>query len=329
LLDELLMTMSGQNSPAGADYLVERRKMRRKVTFWRVAALVVAISALIGLAARLNNSGPHIARVSIEGIITGDERTLKLLHDVGESNASAVILSIESPGGTTTGAERLYDEIRHLAEKKPVVATVGTMAASGGYIAALAADSIVARGNSLVGSIGVLFQYPNVSKLLANFGVQVEEVKSSPLKAAPNGFEPTSDAARAAVAALVADSFEWFKGLVKERRKLNDDELAIVTDGRVFTGRQAIPLKLVDRIGGEREAISWLEREKNIAKGLPVRTWRPDRSFETLGILGSLEDLAARLGVSTALHLLQRGSATADVRLLDGLVAVWQSSPAE
>jgi protease IV len=325
------MTMSGQNYPgnASADYIVDRRKMRRKVTFWRVVALAIAIVALIGLAARLNAGGPHIARVAIEGIITGDERTLKLLRDVGDSNASAVILSIESPGGTTTGAERLYDGIRRLAEKKPVVATVGTLAASGGYIAALGADSIVAHGNSLVGSIGVLFQFPNVSKLLSTIGVQVEEVKSSPLKAAPNGFEPTSEAARAALAALVADSFDWFKGLVKDRRKMTDEELAQVADGRVFTGRQAVPLKLIDRIGGEREAISWLETEKGIAKGLPVRTWRTDRSLETLGILGSLGGLADRLGLSGAVRLLQRGSETADARLLDGLVSVWHSSSIE
>jgi protease-4 len=187
----------------------------------------------------------------------------------------------------------------------------------------------VAHGNSLVGSIGVLFQFPNVSKLLSTVGVQVEEVKSSPLKAAPNGFEPTSEAARAALAALVADSFDWFKGLVKERRNLTDDELAQVADGRVFTGRQAVPLKLVDRIGGEREAISWLETEKGIAKGLPIRTWRTDRSLETLGFLGALGDAAERLGLSGAVHLLQRGSETADSRLLDGLVSVWHSSTAE
>jgi protease IV len=325
------MTMSGPSYPAhaSADYIVDRRKMRRKVTFWRVVALVIALLALIGLAARLNVGGPHIARVAIEGIITGDERTLKLLRDVGDSNASAVIVSIESPGGTTTGAERLYNEIRRLAEKKPVVATVGTMAASGGYIAALGADTIVAHGNSLVGSIGVLFQFPNVSKLLSMIGVQVEEVKSSPLKAAPNGLEPTSEAARAALAALVADSFDWFKGLVKERRKMTDDELAQVADGRVFTGRQAVPLKLIDRIGGEREAISWLETEKGIAKGLPVRTWRTDRGLETLGILGALEGLADRLGLAGAAYLLQRGNETASTRLLDGLVSVWQASSIE
>ena len=135
-------------------------------------------------------------------------------------------MKIDSPGGTTAGAERLYLELRKLAEKKPMVAVVNTMAASGGYIAAIGADEIVVRGNSLVGSIGVLFQFPNFTKVLDTVGVKVEEIKSTPLKASPNGFEPTSEAARAAINALVVDSYGWFKELVKERRHLDDAELA-------------------------------------------------------------------------------------------------------
>ena len=204
-----------------ADYLVDRRRLRARVTFWRAAAFLVLILAALGGAALLaGRSGlgtltPHIARLAIGGVITGDEGTLALLKRVEASNAAALILTIESPGGTTTGAEKLYEEIRRVAAKKPVVAVVGTLAASGGYIAALGADRIVAQGNSLVGSIGVLFEFPNVSGLLDKLGVKVETVKSSPLKAVPNGFEPTSDAARAVLASLVADSFDWFKGLVK------------------------------------------------------------------------------------------------------------------
>jgi protease-4 len=316
------MTMSDPNS---ADFIVDRRQLRRKLTFWRLAALGIAGLAAIGLAARLSGHGPHIARIDIQGVITGDEKTLKLLDDIRDSNAAALLVSIESPGGTTTGAERLYDEIRHVAEKKPVVAVVGTMAASGGYVAALAADSIVARGNSLVGSIGVLFQYPNLTKLLDTLGVKVEEVKSSPLKASPNGFEPTSEAARAALAALVSDSFDWFKGLVKDRRQLSDAELAQVADGRVFTGRQGIGLKLVDQIGGEREAIAWLEAHKGVTKGLPVRTWRPTRRLDDLGF-GVFSALAESLGLGPLFALVQRGSDQAGVHLLDGLVSVWQTS---
>ena len=139
-----------------------------------------------------------------------------------------------------------------LRASKPTVVVVDGLAASGGYIAALGADHIVAGETALVGSIGVLFQYPNVSDLLKTIGVQVETIKSSPLKAAPSGFEPTSPEARKAVEEIVMDSYAWFKGLVQERRNLDDAALAKVSDGRVFTGRQGLALKLVDELGGER-----------------------------------------------------------------------------
>src|SRR4029450_12107078 len=107
--------------------------------------------------------------------------------------------------------------------------------ASGGYITAIAADHIIAQRTSLVGSIGVLFQIPNFTDLMKAVGVKVEEIKPSPLKAAPNGFEPTSPEARAAIDALVKDSYGWFRGLVKDRRGMDDAQIEKVADGRVFT----------------------------------------------------------------------------------------------
>ena len=129
-----------------------------------------------------------------------------------------MIVHINSPGGTTAGSEQLYDALLRLKAKKPMVVVVDGLAASGGYIAAMAADHIVAQQSSLVGSIGVLFQYPNLTELLKTVGIKVEEVKSSPLKAAPNGFEPTSPAKRArARFAGRRISYAWFRGLVKDR----------------------------------------------------------------------------------------------------------------
>ena len=197
------------------------------------------------------------------------------------------------------------------------------MAASGAYIAALGADRIFVQRNSLVGSIGVIIEFPNFSGLLDKIGVQLEEVKSSPLKAAPNGMTPTSEAARAAMAALVANSYDWFKGLVRDRRHLSDEELAQVSDGRVFTGRQSLPLKLADAIGGEREAIAWLEKEKGVAKDLPVRDWRPKTSL-AFGLLGSAASVAEGFGLTGLAGLLKRGELAGDVQLLDGLVSLWQ-----
>ena len=314
---------------AQADYLVDRRKLRGRVSFWRVMAFLAAFIAIIAIGLRLAGpnlklGGPHIARVAIKGLIVGDDETLKTIRAAGEAtSAAAVVFAIDSPGGTTTGSDRIFQEIRLVAAKKPVVAVVGTLAASGAYVAALGTDQIFANGNSLVGSIGVLFQYPNVTKLLDTLGVKMEEIKSSPLKAAPNGLEPTSPEARAALAVLVTDSYEWFKGLVKERRHLSDAELAAVSDGRVFTARMGLPLKLVDRLGGEREAIAWLETEKNIGKGLPVQDYKAEASLGRFGIFGASADMADWSGLHDFAKILRHAQGSADAQALDGLVAIW------
>ena len=318
-------------APFFADYLAERRILRRKLSYWRIVAVVAVILAAAAAGLRLLGPDgavgftPHIARLSIEGIITGDRQTLKLIQKIEDSKAAeAVLISIDSPGGTTAGAERIYDAIRRLSAKKPTVAVVGSMAASGAYIAALGSDRIVALGNALVGSVGVLVEYPNFAKLLDTVGVKIEDVKSSPLKASPNGFEPTSPEARAALAALVGDSFTWFKALVKERRNMTSEQLEVVADGRVFTGRQGIELHLIDRLGGEREAIEWLEQEKNIQKGLPVRDWKQERTLESLGILSLSARAAGFLGLGELSGALDRAANAAQERMLDGLVSIWQ-----
>ena len=303
-----------------ADYLVDRRRLSRQVTFWRVVAFLVVALAIIALGLRFASvKREHIARLAITGVITGDAETLKLIREIGASKAAAAILTIDSPGGTTEGSEVLYDEIRRLAAKKPVVAVVGTMAASGAYIAALGADRIFVRGNSIVGSIGVLVEYPNFSGLMDKVGVKLESIKSSPLKAAPNGFEPTSDGARDAMAAMIADSFAWFKGLVKERRQLTDEELARVDDGRVFTGRQGLPLKLADALGGEREALDWLSASKGLPKNLPVRDYSPGATFAGF----TVKSLASATMQSFWGASLAGGSS------VDGLVSIWQMNTGE
>ena len=248
-----------------SDVIVDRRRIRRKLTFWRVAAAVVAIGAIVAVALVANpgsrgslTASGSIARVKIDGLIRSDHDRVEALERLEKSQAAAVIVHINSPGGTTAGSEQLYDSLMRLKAKKPLVVVVEGLAASGGYIGAIAADHIVAQQSSLVGSIGVLFQFPNFTELLKTVGVKVEEIKSSPLKAAPNGFEPTSPEARAAIDALVKDSYAWFRGLVKQRRGMDDALLDKVADGRVFTGRQAVELKLVDALGDEKTAVEWL-----------------------------------------------------------------------
>ena len=302
-----------------ADYLLDRRRLSRQVTVWRAVAFGVAALAIVAIGLRVSGYGggplgDHVAKLKISGIITGDETTLGALRDIDNSSARAVILDIDSPGGTTEGSERLYDAIRRVAEKKPTVAVVGAVGASGAYITALAADRIFVMQNSLVGSIGVLAQYPNVSGLLDKLGIKYETIKSSPLKAVPNGLEPTSEAARAAIAAVIDDSFAWFKDLVRARRSLSEDELARVDDGRVFTGRQSLPLKLADALGGEREAIDWLTATKGVPKDLPVRDYSPGSRFGGFTVEG-----LARGAMQTFWGANLTGGQT-----VDGLVSIWQ-----
>ena len=237
-----------------------------------------------------------------------------------------MIVHINSPGGTTSGSEELYDSLMRLREAKPTVVVVDGLAASGGYIAALGGDHIIAGETALVGSIGVLFQYPNVSDLLKTIGVQVESIKSSPLKAAPSGFEPTSPEARKAVEEIVMDSYAWFKELVQKRRSLDDATLAKVSDGRVFTGRQGLALKLVDELGGERAAVAWLVKEKKVAPDTPVRDYRLHDRFRDLPFLHTTAiSLLDGVGLgSIARRFEELGAVQAMERLnLDGLLALW------
>ena len=315
-----------------ADLIVDRRRIRRKLTFWRVVAVLVAIAAVVALAATARRSevltagSDYIARVKITGLIRNDQERVNSLQRLAKSRAKAVIVHIDSPGGTTAGSEQLHSALRQVAAAKPLVVVVDGLAASGGYIAAMSADHIVAQGTSLVGSIGVLFQYPNVSELLKTIGVKVEEVKSSPLKSAPNGYEPTSPEARAAIEALVRDSYDWFRGMVRDRRKMDDDTLQRVTDGRVFTGRQGLELKLVDQIGNEQTAVDWLAKEKGLKPDTPVRDWQLKSRFSDLTMLhlaGAVMLEAVGLG-SFARRIEEWGSIRAVERLnLDGLLALW------
>ena len=224
-----------------ADQIVDRRRLRRKLSFWRVLAVLVAIVAVVGGGVMLTSgrgaltavAGGSIARIQIEGLIRSSQQRVEALERLAKSNAKAVIIHINSPGGTVAGSEQLHQSLLALKAKKPVVVVVDGLAASGGYIAAMASDHIVAQQSALVGSIGVIFQFPNVGDLLKTLGIKVEEVKSSPLKAAPNGFEPTSAEARAAIESLVKDSYAWFRDMVRERRHIDGADLDRVADGRV------------------------------------------------------------------------------------------------
>lgn len=273
-----------------AEDIIDRRKLRKKVSFWRIMTFVVLALTLIGLiifAARdiiaSKTATDHIAKVEITGVITNDEPMLKLLKKLEEEDkVKAVVLSISSPGGSTVGGEAIYEQVRSLAKKKPVASNVGTLAASAGYMIASATDQIVARRSSIVGSIGVLFQYADASQLLDKVGVKVQAVKSSPLKAEPNPFNPASDEAVEMINRVIQDSYHWFVDIVTERRGMTRTKALSLADGSIFTGSQSLENGLIDAIGGEEVALKWLKEEKEIGEELKVVEYKPKRPGDSL-----------------------------------------------
>ena len=304
-----------------AEVIVDRRQLKRRLFRWRILAILavlLALGALFWSGGDFKKHFDHIARIHIDGLITGDEATLKLLDDLAKSTrVKGVIIRIDSPGGTTAGSEAIYEKIRIIAKDKPVVAVMDTVAASGGYITAIATDYIVARGNTITGSIGVIFSFPEVSKLLDTLGIRMEEIKSGELKAEPTPYKPMSDRVRQVSNEMVQESFAWFTGLVVERRKLSAERVKVLADGRVYTGRQAVTEKLIDALGGEEVALDWLQTEKKLPKDIEIIDWR---SAQNAGATGLGFSVANTLLKALGFEGLRRQVESAR---LDGLLVLW------
>ena len=301
-----------------ADILLDRRRLKKSIFRWRVVAAIAVLAVIVtGLAGTgvhtgiLGGLGPRIVEVNIEGVITEDPYLLDALSAIEEdSDIVGVIVHINSPGGTMVGGETLFEALRRIGQTRPIVAEMGTVAASGGYMTAIAADHIVARRGTITGSIGVIFQSMNFNGTLEKLGVEPLTVKSGPLKAAPNPFEPVDDAAKTAMQGLISDMFDVFVGMVAERRDMPVATVKTLADGRVYTGQQALANGLIDEIGGRREALHWLETQAGVtpeADVVPLEIEYPEDDLMTALFEGNLGKMLSSEGLK-----------------LDGLLAVWQ-----
>jgi protease IV len=313
--------------------VLDRRRLRRRLSFWRVLAVTAGVLALgFLLFSSVQRAGlieqRQIARVTIEGLITDDRDLLRLLKKVGDSSKVAgVILFVNSPGGTTVGGEALFEALRDLAKSKPLVAEFGTVATSAAYIAGLATDQIVARGNTITGSVGVIFQWPEFTGLLEKLGIKVNEIKSGPLKANPSPFQPLDEPGKAAAEQMVAESQRWFVNLVRTRRGIDTAKVPGLEEGAVFSGRDALSHKLIDQLGGEAEVVKYLEDQRGVPKGLKIVDWKVSRDSDWGLLRGAAYALARAVGIG-AIDDLAR--VLSDGRLaslrLDGLVSLWHGT---
>lgn len=301
------------------DLLLDRRRLKRRLVFWRVCAVIaLVIALLVGLrGAGLAPTGAHIARVTVKGLITEDRKVTEAIDALADDNrVRAVIVSIDSPGGSVAGGETLHAAIARVAAKKPLVVTMGGLAASAGYMIAVPASRIFARDATLTGSIGVLLQTGEVSGLLGKLGISAETIRSGPLKDEPSLVRPLSPAGQEVLQSLVNDMYDQFVGMVAEGRHMDPVKVRTLADGRAYTGRQALSLGLVDAIGGEREAKEWLVSARGVPAGLPVQDLADGAGF------------AGRAFSSQLGMMLQDGWKTLISQgvSLDGALAVWQPS---
>jgi protease IV len=294
-----------------ADIVIDRRRLKRRLNLWRVIAVVAVVAAVFAAVGRVGGlyGRAHVGRLSIEGVIVDDPQRDQALIDVADDDdVRALIVRIDSPGGTVVGGEALYHYLRRVAERKPVVAVMGEVATSAAYMTALAGDRIIAREGTITGSIGVIMQTADLTGLLEKIGVKPESVKSTPLKAQPSPLETFTPKAREAAREVVLDLYEMFVGMVEARRRLGHDQTLALADGRVFTGRQAVANGLIDGLGGELEARAWLDEVRDVDSAVPVwdvEIGRPeDRLRNLIGGLVEKTIFSERLR-------------------LDGLISLW------
>jgi protease-4 len=300
------------------DLLLDRRRLKRRLVFWRVFAVLAVVVAIV-VALRgvgLTPAGAHIARVTVSGLILEDRKLVEAIDAMADdSHVKAVILSIDSPGGSVSGGESLHDAIARVAANKPVVAVMGGLAASAGYMIAVPATRILARDSTLTGSIGVLLQTGEISGLLGKLGISAEAIRSGPLKDEPSLTRPLSPEGKAVLQGLVDDMYEQFVGMVADGRHMDPAKVHALADGRAYTGRQALALGLVDAIGGEKDAKAWLAAEKGVPTSLPV---------EDLST-GGLTSRAFGGQLGWIVQGVWKSLISQSVRL-DGALAVWQRS---
>jgi protease-4 len=262
--------------------------MRRHPVILGITLLVfigfVAIIAMYGLgllggAGRPFSLREKVGIIAIEGIIGDAEELIEQINAFADDRGiRAVVLRIDSPGGGVVPSQEIYQAVRELKKKKKVVASMGSVAASGGYLIAVAADRIVANPGSITGSISAVMHYANVEELMKKVGVRSSVVKSGKFKDIGSPAREMTAEERSLIQAIVDDIYDQFVRTIAENRKLPLQRIFELADGRIFSGRQARDLGLVDDLGGLQDAVllagklSGMEGSPEIVHGMKKKT---------------------------------------------------------
>ena len=302
------------------DLLVDRKRLKNRLSMWRAVAILLLVGAALLYSGRLDTKlggapvgRDYIAMVSIDGVMGDDKDRDKILANIRDDNrAKALVVRLDSPGGTALGGEELYLQLKKISEKKPVVGVMRTLCASACYMAAMGTDHIVAREGTITGSIGVMMQAAEFSRLAEKLGITPITVKSGRYKDAPSLSEPFTADQRAVVSEVVMDAYDHFVRIIMEGRDMPEPQVRKLADGRIYTGHQAVELKLIDALGGQDEAVEWLVKNRKISASLKVREIKAQPEIDSI-----FKKLGSTLGINIF------GNSMVP---LDGLVSIWHPS---
>ena len=302
-----------------SDLLIDRKRLKRQLASWRGLALLSVFGACAVVFGGVGGHGKaglkmdYIAQVSITDVMYDNAKRDAMMKDILEDDrAKALLVQFDSPGGTTVGGEEVYLQLKEISKKKPVVGVMRTLCASACYMASLGTSHVIAREGTITGSIGVLLQSMEISRLADKLGITPITVKSGSMKDVPSLGEPFTEEQRRIVGEVVTDAYDHFVRLIVENRKMDEETVRQIADGRVYTGNQALKLQLIDGLGGTDEALEWLQKKHKISPKLEIVEIEPEQELATVW-----EELAQ----STGLKIFGRSAVG-----LDGLVSIWHPS---
>ncbi len=301
----------------------ETKGYRRRLFFWRtISFITVAIIVYLSFENQeKSSSNGYIANYNISGLLISADEIIEDLEELKLNNeVNSIIISVDSPGGTTVSAEEIYLKLKEVSLVKPTAIVMRNIATSGAYLLSLGGDVIFSRENTITGSIGVLLQWARVDEALSKLGIEVNEVKSGKLKAEPDFFGEIDEEAQQVTKEIIDETFEWFIRIVKVERALNPSEIYTISDGRIFTGRQAIKLNLVDEIGDKNDAKIWLVENKEIDLNSPIIDYGKSKKPSFIEL--SLANIMDYFNISTP----YTGRIRSNLSLVNngGLQSVWE-----
>ena len=253
------------------DFL-EQFYTRRQSIIRRLLIITIVILLIVTASLQFQQKENFIAKITVEGIIKDRNDILEQLKDLdNDQNVKGLITIINSPGGTYVGSKEIHESIKNLSKKIPTVAYMREMATSGGYLVSLSSDRIFGNEGTITGSIGVILQTADISQLLGKLGINPVIIKSGDLKAVPNPAEEIDEKKLNYLKDVIKKMQTEFLNLVKKSRDISSSTLDLVSDGRIVTGKQAKDLKLIDAVGTENDAISWLKKEAGLDDKVKVK----------------------------------------------------------